>query len=978
MLKEWFRTRGRYVPLLALACVGTLVSALAFLTIDSLEVEKTKSSFQRAAEQRFEDVESDLDITVAEVVALGAHCESRDPITRRSFESFAAPLFAAHDTGIQALEWIPWVSLAERPHFEKAMRAEGFPAFEIHDRNEKGEMVRSRDRAFYFPVTYVQPFVGNEVVPGYDDLAANTARRNLLMRAASSGELSVSPGITLVQETSDQRGVLLLRPVYDKRTGHSGNKELLGFAAGVLRMGKIVDKHGANSGVDLAITDLSASAAEQQLYPSKGTRLPAVTELTQYRRISIGGRIWQLSGSPAPGAFPVNMTYSYAGGGICLLFTLLIAMRVANVQSRQQEVERLVGERTGALKTAISSLADVTRGLEESETRYRRVVEDSPNGIVVERNRKIVLVNRAAAEMFNFDGIPNLENRSLLDFVSPERREAAEEILRVLYATESQIAARETKLVRQDGLTIDAEVAASSFFHAGVQSVQIVLRDISQRKLAEAENARLIRAIEQAGESIVITDAQARILYVNPAFERISGYGREEVLGKNPRVLNSGRQTPEFYMGLWRSLTSGESWSGRFVNRRKNGRFYTEEAMISPVVDRKGEIINYVAVKRDVTLETELQEQLHQSQKMDAIGRLAGGVAHDFNNMLMVIISYAELLASSLPEGDPLTKHTELISRAAHRSAALTRQLLAFSRKQVLAPQILDCNTIVSETSTMVRRLISENIDLKCDLAPALWRVKADADQIVQVILNLCVNSRDAMPNGGVLTLATRNYQVDQGFVELSVSDTGTGIPPELHEKLFEPFFTTKERGRGTGLGLATVYGIVQQSGGYIRVESGMGQGTEFKIHLPRCTQSAIVPEAPVKKQKVTGVNVVLVVEDEGALREAIADHLRNQGYRVLTAVDGVEALEVLARNSDVAILISDLIMPRMGGRELGRIAVKRNPHLQIIYMSGYGDEETFDAGGAEGVIYLQKPFTMDSLLARLADSPNYLAQGAS
>ncbi len=979
MLKQWFGTQGRFLPLVAVACVGAIISALTFLTIHSLEVEKTKSMFQGVAEERFEDVESNLDLTVAEVVALGAHCESTGRITRKSFDAFTTPLLAVHDAEIiQALEWIPRVSLAERIPFERAIRAEGFPGFEIRDRGEQGGMVRSGNRPYYFPVAYIQPYKGNEIASGYDDSVAHTARHNVMVRAASSGELSVSQRFTLIQETSDQHGVLLLRPVYGRSGGNSGKKELLGFVAGVLRMGNIVERHGANSGVEVVITDLRASAAEQQLYPSRGRQLPATTDLTQYRNYSIGGRTWQLSASPAPGAFPVDMKYSYAGGGTCLLFTLLIAMRLVNTQNRHREVERLVEERTGALKAAMSSLAEVSRGLEESEMRYRRVVEDSPNGIVVERKGKIVLVNRAAAEMFNLDTIPDLENHSLLDFVSPERKENAEEVIRELYARETQVAVQETKLVRRDGSMIDAEVAASSFSHAGFQSVQIVLRDITQRKLSEAENARLIRAIEQVNESIVITDAQARIVYVNPSFERITGFSREEVLGQNPRILSSGRQSIEFYEALWCALSNGESWSGRFVNRRKNGRLYTEEAMISPVVDRLGEVINYVAVKRDVTLETELQEQLHQSQKMDAIGRLAGGVAHDFNNMLMVIISYAELLTSSLPNGDPLIKHTELISRAAHRSAALTRQLLAFSRKQVLAPQILDCNAIVSETSSMVRRIISENIDLKCDLAPDLWRVKADAGQIVQVILNLCVNSRDAMPNGGMLTLATRNYQVDEGFVELSVSDTGTGIPPEIQEKLFEPFFTTKERGKGTGLGLATVYGIVQQSGGHIRVESEMGQGTEFKIHLPRCTQSAVAPETPIEKRVVTGKNVVLVVEDERALREAIADHLRNQGYRVLTAVDGVEALEVLVLNSDVAILLSDLIMPRMGGRELGRIAVTRNPHLQIIYMSGYGDEETINAGGGDGLVYLQKPFTMDSLLVRIAESPRHLPHGAS
>jgi two-component system cell cycle sensor histidine kinase/response regulator CckA len=269
----------------------------------------------------------------------------------------------------------------------------------------------------------------------------------------------------------------------------------------------------------------------------------------------------------------------------------------------------------------------------------------------------------------------------------------------------------------------------------------------------------------------------------------------------------------------------------------------------------------------------------------------------------------------------------------------------------------------------MVRRLISENIELKCNLAPELWHVKADAGQMVQVILNLCVNARDAMPNGGSLTLTTRNYQVDRGFVELSVSDTGIGIPLELQKKLFEPFFTTKERGKGTGLGLSTVYGIVQQSGGYIRVDSAPGRGSTFSIFLPRCLDSAPSPEASVQKPFLTGRSLILVVEDEDALREAVADHLRDHGYQVLAAADGIAALDILERYPDISILVSDLIMPRMGGRELVRLAVRQIPGLRFIFMSGYADQafSEEDCAGCTAV-FLQKPFTMNVLLARIAE----------
>ncbi len=965
-LIKWLR---RHLLVITLLCFGALVSILVFISIRSLETEKAKAAFQRAAQERFDNVQTGLELSVSKVVALAAFCDTSYPITHSSFDSFIAPLLFSHDAGIQALEWVPRVSFKERAAFEKSTRKSGLPGYEIRDLLPDGKMVPAARRPYYFPVLYVQPRAGNEVVSGYDDLANNGIRREFFLRAASTGELTATPHLTLIQEASDQYGILVVRPVYHHQGGVFGEAELLGFAVGVLRISDVVEQHGANSGVDLVLTDITSSPG-QQLYPSPKKRSQPVTALTQYRTITVGGRIWRLTASPMPGTFPMSKTYSYVGSAFSILITLLIAGHSADLVDRRRQVERLVEDRTGALNTAVTSLANAHRGLEESEEKYRRLVEDSPNAIVVERGGKIVFVNRAATQLFAFDPTRDDRDHSLVQFVAPEHAQLAQQLIQELYSHETRISPQESRLLRRDRSIVDVEVAASSFYSGGIHSVQFVLGDITQRKRDQAENARLIRAIEQVQESIVVTDLQANIVYVNPAFERVTGYSREEVLGKNPRVLKSGHQSNEFYAAIWAALTAGESWNGRFINRAKNGRLFTEEVTISPVANRRGEIVNYVAVKRDVTLETELQEQLHQSQKMDAIGRLAGGVAHDFNNMLMVIVSYADLIESSLPEEDPLHQYIRQILSAAQRSSALTNQLLAFSRKQVLEPQILNCNIIISETISMIRRIIPERIDLRCNLAPELWNVKADADQIAQVVLNLCVNARDAMPGGGSLVLATRNLPVDAGFVEISVSDNGVGISLEVQGKLFEPFFTTKERGKGTGLGLATVYGIVQQSGGSIRVDSSPGHGATFIIQLPRCMEASALPDSSLQKLSPTGRNLILVVEDEDAVREALAAQLRDQGYRVLAAADGIAALEILDQNPDISILISDLIMPRMGGHELAQIAAKHRPGLHFIFMSGYSDGDfSNDLDTAKSpAVFLQKPFTMELLLSCIAD----------
>jgi PAS domain S-box-containing protein len=966
LLKRWFISPKRQLPVLALIFFGLLISVFCFVTLHSLEAEKAETAFQHAAQKRVDQLQSGLSQSSSQVVALGAFCESSYPITRSSFSNFVPPLLAGGNPGLLALQWMPLVPAAGRKSFEASARAEGLAGYEIRDRLD-GKLIPASERQVYFPVLYLLPSVGNQAAVGFDPFSEKM-RRETIMRAANSEELAATQRITLLQENAHEYGVLIFRAVYRHSDNSLRQRELLGFAVGVLRVANVVEIHGGASGVSLSIADLNAPPAEQQLYPAAGVPAQPASAFIHTQTISVGGHNWRITASPMPGAFPVSSTYSYAGSAFCLLFTLLAAGYVADAGSRRWQVERVVDERTGDLNSALTSLAAAHRRLEESESRFRRLVEDSPGAIVVQRLGKIILANRAAKEMFGIGATAVPKIYSLIDFAFPERRAIAEELIRELSSRAVRVAPRETKLVRPDGQLLDVEIAASSYSHEGVLTIQVVLRDISRRKHDEEENARLIRAIEQVCESIVVTDLDARIVYVNPAFERISGYCREEVLGNNPRVLKSGQHSNDFYVQLWATLKAGESWSGRFVNRTKSGRLYTEEATISPVTNRNGEIINYVAVKRDVTLETEMQEQLHQSQKMDAVGRLAGGVAHDFNNMLMVIVSYAELIANSLPEAHPLRAHTSQILLAAQRSSALTRQLLAFSRKQVLAPQVLDCNTILTETTSMIRRLISENIELRCRLEPELWPVRADADQLVQVILNLCVNSRDAMPNGGTIVLATRNYHVDRGFVEISVSDTGIGIPADLQEKLFEPFFTTKERGKGTGLGLATVYGIVQQSGGHIRVESSPGQGATFTIYLPRCLEPASASTPPANRPVLDGRSLVMVVEDEGALRQAITEHLRKHGYQVIHAPDGIQALDLLSRNPDVAILISDLIMPHMGGRELARLALARLPHLRTIFMSGYADQalDPSDAGGSP-TNFLQKPFAMDHLLTRIA-----------
>ena len=516
----------------------------------------------------------------------------------------------------------------------------------------------------------------------------------------------------------------------------------------------------------------------------------------------------------------------------------------------------------------------------------------------------------------------------------------------------------------------------------GPVRVVVAHEDITQRKLAEAAHARLAMAVEQASETIIITDPDGNILYVNPAFEKTPGYSRAEVLGQNPRVLKSGKQDAEFYRQLWETINRGEVWKGHFSNKRKDGLLYEEEAVITPMRDADGKIINFVAVKRDVTNEIKLESQLRQSQKLEAIGTLAGGVAHDFNNLLAVLQIQASLLKITGTLSPEQTKLANEIGNTVTRGSDLTRQLLLFSRKGNPQPRDLELNQAVTNLTQMLRRVLAENIRLEVMLAGRPLFLHADVSMLDQVLMNLTLNARDAMPTGGHLGIETTEVEFDQvaaaqdpqarpgAFVCLSVSDNGGGIPPEILPRIFEPFFTTKPVGKGTGLGLATVYGIVELHHGWIKVASEVGHGTTFKIYLPRLADMTAHKNAEkMLATNPTGNETILLVEDEPALRNSIEKILKQLGYQVLTAPTGGAALTVYQDHREkIHLLLTDMVMPGgLSGKELAECLRQENPRLKVIYMSGYSPDLTDPNLTLQaGVNFLAKPFQIHQLAQTL------------
>ena len=503
-----------------------------------------------------------------------------------------------------------------------------------------------------------------------------------------------------------------------------------------------------------------------------------------------------------------------------------------------------------------------------------------------------------------------------------------------------------------------------------------------QRKTAENERVRLEAAIEQSSEAIMLLDLENKLKYVNPAFEMMTGYSRSEVIGRYPYLLDSGLHERDFFLEMSDTVKNGKSWSGRMTNRRKDNTLFEADVTVSPVRDISGNITNFVSVMRDVTKEIALEAQLRQSQKLEAIGSLSGGIAHDFNNLLTAIMANTELLRGRL-EQDSLEPITDEILKISHRAASTVQQLLAFSTKQELELEVRDLAEIIRSSESILVPLIREDIEIVTDIAPQLDLVRVNSSQIEQVLMNLVLNARDAITDGGRITIGAQNTHFDKkaaqthpsldpgSYVSLWVRDTGAGIPQEHLESIFNPFFTTKEPGKGTGLGLATVYGIIQQSGGVIMVDSELGIGTTFTIYLPAVDEQEQSISAQTECNLVaSGSETILLVEDEESLRVVFKNILELHGYQVLEADNGENALNVNKRHSgEIDLLITDVVMPRLNGIELAKQLLTSRPGIKTLFVSGHTMDIAIPSDFSEhGYGFLQKPYTSDVLHSKIRE----------
>ncbi len=629
----------------------------------------------------------------------------------------------------------------------------------------------------------------------------------------------------------------------------------------------------------------------------------------------------------------------------------------------------------------ISIKQDITER-KQAEERLRNLIETSNDAIYLLYQNKFEVINQRFTEIFGYTLEEcNAPDFNFMNLVAPESRDLILQRIKAVERGEKISDVYEFTALSKSGKRIICEVSVSYIKYKEGIATQGIIRDITERRNAEEEIRKLSEALKQSPIAVVIINKHLIIEYVNPAFTKSYGYSEKEVLGNKPFAFIFGENKDDLIKEIRQTIQKKQVWQKELQLSKKDNSIFFAKIMLTPILNAEGQMTHYLILIEDITEKRQLQEQFLQAQKMEAIGRLAGGIAHDFNNLLTVINGYSELLIKTAAKDNALFEKLMQIKKAGERASALTSQLLAFSRKQVIQPKIINLNHLLHDLEKMLKRLIGEDIDLVIFYDKSLGAIKADPAQVEQVIMNLVVNARDAMPKGGKITIQLKNRFIGPDFVRkhsgahegwfavMAVSDTGIGMDKETQKHIFEPFFSTKEKGKGTGLGLATVYGIVKQSGGYIQVYSEPGSGTTFHIFWPIINAKQIEESKEmVLHRNLTGNETILVVEDEESVKDFIITSLTEFGYTVLWAPNISEAARILKeQGNSIALVLTDVIMPGGSGADLVADLHKAHSKVKIIYMSGYTDESIVRHGILpENTHFIQKPFSVEDLAIKI------------
>ena len=623
---------------------------------------------------------------------------------------------------------------------------------------------------------------------------------------------------------------------------------------------------------------------------------------------------------------------------------------------------------------------------------YRNIFEYANDAIFIMKGEEFIDCNSKTLSMFGLKEKEEILNTTPWVFspkYQPDGMLSATKAKEMIKLALSGIPQRfYWQHLKKDGTLLDTEVTLG-LIDRKERIVLAIVRDLTFQRNTADELKKLYLMVEQSPVSIILTDLKGDIVYVNPWFTKITGYSLEEVKGKNPRILKSGETSEEEYKKLWDTITSGNIWRGEFHNVKKNGELYWESAVIAPVKDTRGKIVNYIGIKEDITELKKLQAQLVQAQRMEAIGTLTTGIAHDFNNILTAINGYLELIKLNIDKDSPIYSDVLAIGESSDRASSLIRQLLAYSRKQVIEPKIVSVNEIIEGICNLLSRMIGEDIELIKELAEEINFISADPSQIEQILINLVVNARDAIKEKqfGVgerkfIRIKSKNVEVGDeyivnhpgskvgNFVMFSVSDNGIGMTETVKRRIFEPFFTTKPRGKGTGMGLSTAYGIIKQNGGFVYAYSERGKGTTIKMFWPAAEPDSTTGKREIVKQSSIkrGSGNVMIVEDDSLILDFATKALRRVGYNVMGVSNGRDALELINNNKfSPDVIISDIVMPEMGGMELYRTLEGKpvgEKEIKFLFTSGYSEQQFIDELlKNRNVLFIEKPYSVSGLV---------------
>jgi len=934
--------------------IGLGLTTVLYLVIDGAESERLEREFSQYADHQVLAFEYDIELRLTEAASVTRLFSGSRIPSQEEFEGFVKPVLAARPE-LEAFAWCPRIPHEQRAEFEAALTDHGIPPQQIMEGNPTDAMRPAARRTVYYPVHYRIPRMGPVMGWNLDSVPVMKAA---MEQAVASGHAAASARLTVPGQDEGVFTVVVFAPAYAP-TG-----ELRGFCVVALPVGQILAESLAFAGSDeigVVVRDLTAPPDQQVLCTHSPDTEHEDIPISQVRTLDVGGRTWEVTSHPEPDFLARHEHRGALWGAICTTaLSLVLAALIWSLVRRGQVVAALVESRT--------------QELDDSKRLLQAIQDAVPSGIVVTNldGFAIVDANPSALQM------TGLTREQLIGSPCHGSICPLEPGVCPILDEERQVGRREFKLERPDGPPIPVIKTTTQMVLGERKYCVSAMQDLSAIKRSERSRSLAMAAIEQASEGVVITDTSGVIEYANSAFERLSGTSAEEVVGENIRALLSHSYDEAFHRELWETITRGETWAGEVVNERKDGTAYTAYLTISPIRDDAGEIVNYVAIEHDVTEERSLERQVTQLQKMEAVGRLAGGVAHDFNNLLQGMIGYAELARADLPAESSPGECIEQVLVAGQRAKTLVNQILAFSRRSEPRTRPLRVQQAIAEAYNLLRPALPATIDIQLEIDDLCRPVLADSTQLQQVIMNLCTNALDAMgESGGVLTIGLRQLDVGSetaevlreaeagAFALLEVLDTGQGMNESTLAKAFDPYYTTKEPGKGTGMGLAMAHSLVHAWGGTIQADSQPGRGSAFRVYLPVAARGDHSSRELRALEEVRGGDErVLVVDDEEFIVDQLRRLLEGLGYQVTTFTGSVDALDAFRGNPDAFdLVITDQTMPNLTGVELARWMLEFRPELPIILHTGYSeyvDEETAHQAGIRE--YVKKPVVLEDM----------------